>query len=81
MKLTRSILLIVLCLCCLALPVSAEHYYGKEGWNVTFSADGSLQSNFQTSEYNDPIKGLEPGDDITFTVARTSIRSNIKYHR
>ncbi len=72
MKLTRSILLIVLCLCCLALPVSAEHYYGKEGWNVTFSADGSLQSNFQTSEYNDPIKGLEPGDDITFTVTLRS---------
>ena len=50
----------------------AEHYYGKEGWNVTFSADGSLQSNFQTSEYNDPIQGLEPGDDITFTVTLRS---------
>ena len=47
---------------------SADHLSGKEGWNVAYTAGGKLESNFHTDEYSDSIKGLQPGDDITFSI-------------
>ena len=58
----------------LALPAGAESYTGSEGWTVAFTADQRMQSTFRTRELDDAVAGLQPGDDITFTL-RLSNRS------
>ena len=63
-----GILLVLLCMIHLSPVASADHLSGKEGWNVAYTAGGKLESNFHTDEYSDSIKGLQPGDDITFSI-------------
>lgn len=46
----------------------ADEYEGQQGWSVWFDEDDQMQSNFRTRDYNDPVAGLQPGDEITFTV-------------
>lgn len=72
MKKIAYIVLTALCLAGLVTNASAEHREGKEGWKVTYTRAGELESNFHTEEYNDPVSGLQPGDDITFTVTLTN---------
>ena len=56
----------------LAFPAQAfaEHLSGQSGWTVTFAADNEkeLIDNYSAEQWADDIRGLEPGDDITFTV-------------
>lgn len=54
----------------LALPlaVSADHLYGGSGWTVEFTKDEKLVSNFSSNSLADEARGLQPGDDITFTI-------------
>ena len=68
-------ILAVLCVVGLRPMAYGEHYDGKAGWTVTYTQEGKLSSNFHTSEYNDPMLGLQPGDDITFTVTLKSANS------
>lgn len=53
-----------------ALPTAAlaESLNGKSNWQVTYTADGKMSDNYSSSEYVDDVSGLQPGDDITFTV-------------
>ncbi len=51
-----------------AARAAADHYEGREGWSVEYTPEFELVSNFRTADYNDPVLGLQPGDDITFTV-------------
>lgn len=65
---------VCLCLClCLAGSVSmhvrADGLYGSSGWEVSLTSDNKMKSNFETSEINDTVSGLQPGDTITFTIA------------
>ncbi len=52
----------------LAAPASAEHFTGGDGWRVSFTSDKELDSTFTTSELTEAIAGLQPGDDIVFTL-------------
>lgn len=54
----------------LALPlaVSADHLSGSSGWTVEFTKDEKLVSNFSSNSLADEARGLQPGDDITFTI-------------
>lgn len=54
----------------LALPlaVSADHLYGRSDKRVEFTKDEKLVSNFSSSSLADEARGLQPGDDITFTI-------------
>ncbi len=60
----------------LALPAAAfaESYKGSDAWTVTFNEqaekDNKLIDEFSQKEWEDEIKKLEPGDDITFTVTQ-----------
>lgn len=63
-----SIFLMLVLLCSLGVSAYAEHLTGASGWKVTYTTKGTMDSNFRTKDYNDPVKGLQPGDDITFTV-------------
>ncbi len=62
----------MLCTCALLLGagsrVQAEDYQGEDGWSVRFLGNG-LESNFKTSDINDAIYNLQPGDSIAITVA------------
>ena len=46
---------------------SAESYISKV-WQVTFTEDGSLESNFDSGTIDSLLKELQPGDDITISV-------------
>ena len=72
MKRAIGILLAALCLLSLSATAFAEHFDGQAGWTVTYTADGRMASNFHTKDYNDPLKGLQPGDDMTLTVTLVS---------
>jgi hypothetical protein len=54
----------------LAVPGSAfaESLKGKGDWSVTYTSTGQLKDTFSQETYADDIIGLQPGDDITFTV-------------
>lgn len=58
--------------CAMALgdgaTVCAEHYQGDPGWAVDFTGSG-MESNFNTSDINDAIYNLQPGDSIDISVA------------
>ena len=72
MKKTIALILALGCLTLASPGARAEHLTGKDGWNVTFTTENKLVSNFRTADYNDPVAGLQPGDDITFTVTLQS---------
>ena len=69
MKKIVSILLALTLMLALPQAAYADHLKGKDGWNVRYTSGGKMESNFRTADYNDPVAGLQPGDDITFTVA------------
>ncbi|MCI9338388.1 MAG: sortase B protein-sorting domain-containing protein [Lachnospiraceae bacterium] len=48
--------------------VCAEDYKGDSGWTVNFTGS-RMESNFNTSDINDAIYNLQPGDSIEITVA------------
>lgn len=69
MKKKFGSLLLMLCLVCtVALEVHAETFYGDSGWQVTFTADSKMESNFKNKDLTEAIMGLQPGDNIIFTV-------------
>ncbi|MBR0404834.1 MAG: hypothetical protein IJI68_06480 [Eggerthellaceae bacterium] len=53
----------------LAVPGAAfaESQQGSK-WSVTYTSGGQLNDDFSQQGYADDISGLQPGDDITFTV-------------
>lgn len=62
-------LLLMLCLICtVALEVHAETFYGDSGWQVSFTADSKMETNFKNKDLTEAIMGLQPGDNIIFTV-------------
>lgn len=46
----------------------AETSYGAEDWNVTFTVDEKMQSNFGMQDLDDVISGLQPGDNAFITL-------------
>lgn len=64
-------ILILVAALALALPGAAlaEHLTGGTGWDVTFNSNARMQDNFSDTKWADDIRSLQPGDDITFTVA------------
>ena len=46
----------------------ADTIYGKDTWNVYFTADDKMESSFKSSEMTDSISGMQPGDTAIFTV-------------
>ncbi len=50
------------------LIAEAETLYGESGWQVSFTEEEMLESNFGASDLDDAISGLQPGDNIIFTL-------------
>lgn len=58
----------------LSIPAFAadEHREGKTDWQVAFTKDKEMVSNFKTQEIDDAIYAMEPGDDVKFTLSLTN---------
>lgn len=65
---------VFVCLLCLALMLGlsvsagAESFTGGDNWRVAFTQEHAMESTFRTAELDDAVSGLQPGDDITFTL-------------
>ncbi|MCI8800373.1 hypothetical protein [Acetatifactor muris] len=46
----------------------ADDLLGQAGWKVTFTADSRMDSNFGQKSIDEAISGMQPGDNITFTL-------------
>ena len=69
MKKIISILMTLCLVALMALPVFARDYEGEKGWQVTFTQNEKMDSNFKTADLDEAVAGMQPGDTITFTVA------------
>ncbi len=67
----KKISLFLLCglLLIQGLPAHAETFYGDETWNVTFNSDNEMASSFKTSDINDVVSGMQPGDNVIITLS------------
>lgn len=65
---------VFVCLLCLALMLGlsvsagAESFTGGDNWRVAFTQEHAMESTFRTADLDDAVSGLQPGDDITFTL-------------
>ncbi len=55
--------------CAFPAVAFADQLTGSSNWSVTFTSDEKMEDNFSANEYADQVGHLQPGDDITFTVA------------
>lgn len=62
-------MLVIGLLASLNVTAYAETSYGKSDWSVTFTKDKKMSSNFKTSDLNDIIYGIQPGDNVIITLA------------
>ena len=63
-----AFILVLSLILALPLAVSADHRSGGSDKRVEFTKDEKLVSNFSSSSLADEARGLQPGDDITFTI-------------
>ncbi len=67
MKKIGACLLTLLLAAVIAVPVQARTFTGDD-WTVTFTRQDGLQSDFKTSDINDLILGMQPGDQAVVTL-------------
>lgn len=62
----------------LTMPVLglAEDYEGSDDWKVSFTSAQKMESNFKSSDIDDAIAGLQPGDTTVFTVSLVNENSD-----
>ena len=67
----RILGLILATVLAMAVPsvAMAETLAGGSNWRVTFTQNERLEDNYSEQQWADEMGGLQPGDDITFTVA------------
>lgn len=69
-----ALLALVMLLGTLNVTAGAETEYGEDNWSVTFSGNQMI-SNFKSSDMDDAIYAMEPGDTVVFKVALDSVYS------
>ena len=75
MKRSVKTIIIAVTLAALMLPVNAFAGNTDVKWDVTFNEQGAMQSTFDSKEVNDAVKGLQPGDSVTFAVKEINANS------
>ncbi len=48
--------------------VYARTYHGADNWSVTFTSEKKMESNFKTSNIDDVIYGMQPGDSAVIEI-------------
>lgn len=51
------------------LPVRAETFYGDADWRVDFTDEKEMVSSFTSSDINDMVLGMQPGDNVIIRLA------------
>lgn len=51
-----------------SMEVRADELLGQAGWKVTFTSENKMESNFGQKSIDEAISGMQPGDNITFTL-------------
>lgn len=64
-----SLFLICILAGSVSFPVHADTFYGKSGWHVAFTGQKKMESNFKTADLDEAVSGLQPGDNIIFTLS------------
>lgn len=66
----KKILSLILTFAMLSVPmsVSAQTYHGEDGWTVSFDGS-SMKSNFSSTDMDEVIYDMQPGDTAVFQVA------------
>lgn len=59
-----------------ALEVSANTMTGASDWSVTFTSAKKMESNFKTSDIDDVISGMQPGDNAIITLKLSNANSS-----
>ena len=68
-KALLSLFLVCLLVGGISLPVRADTFYGNSGWRVAFTSQKKMDSNFRTADLDEAVSGMQPGDNIIFTMA------------
>ena len=63
-KLFGVFLILALLLASLSVTAQAAATGGEKEWTVTFTAAGKVESNFKSSQFQDDLEGMEPGDEL-----------------
>ena len=63
-----SLLMAALLMLALSATAFADPIPAADGWQVTYTADNKMESNFSSDAIADTLSNLQPGDDTTFTV-------------
>ena len=69
-RLYIAMLVALMAVLAMAFPATAfaSHLNGSTNWLVEFGTDGKMTDNFSNKTWADEVGGLQPGDDITFTI-------------
>lgn len=52
-----------------AVTAYGETSYGDPGWGVSFTKEKEMESNFKTSDVDEVIYGMQPGDNVIITLS------------
>ena len=76
-----SVILLLALIASLSAPVFADHLTGDPSWTVTFTTAAKIESSFKTSEIQDAVSTLQPGDDITVTITlRNKYKESVDWY-
>ena len=67
-----GLLMMALMIGCMTMPIYADTLTGNEDWNVTFTQENEMVSTFKTSDIDDVMWGLQPGDNAIITLSLQS---------
>lgn len=63
-----SLLLTLGLLSMLTVPVFADTIQGSANWQVTFTANSKMESNFSTADLDEAVYSMQPGDKAVITL-------------
>lgn len=67
-KMIWKLFLLVGLLASVNITAYAETSHGNSNWSVTFTKDKKMEANFKTSDLDEVIYGLQPGDNVIITL-------------
>ena len=67
-----GLMLLLALFCSMVTPAYAETFTGSDSWSVSFNQNKEMVSNFKTSDIDDVIMGMQPGDNAIISLQLTN---------
>lgn len=67
-KMIWKLCLLIGLLASMSITAYAETSHGKSDWSVVFTKDKKMETNFKTSDLDEVIYGMQPGDNVIITL-------------